>query len=78
MSEVHGKRRLATMLATKPLPIGHHGIKIVLIQLYIIFKMSETRNKTIISVQINAHYYLHPYFNINAPDNKRFMAEELS
>ena len=28
--------------------------------------------------EINAHYYLHPYFNINAPDNKRFMAEELS
>ena len=21
-------------------------------------------------IQINAHYYLHPYFNINAPDNK--------
>ena len=33
----------------------------------------------LLNVQINAHYYfLHPYFNINAPDNKRFMAEELS
>ena len=32
----------------------------------------------ILIIQINAHYNLHPYFNINAPDNKRFMAKELS
>ena len=30
---------------------------------------------TLILIVINAHYYLHPYFNINAPDNKRFILQ---
>ena len=43
---------------------------LVLYVLYIIIIKKK------ITIQINAHYYLHPY--LYAPDNKRFMAEELS